>query len=405
MLSRVVRIALCMIALWALSACQAFDRDQYDSLRNAMDAQADVPALDAATDIARESGTPTGRCLVRDAPADSGCQNAVFPSAPAGLQSRPGNGRVYVLGLKQILLGPGVFGHWDEYGFDLDRTCTSAEVPHNESCRNGTVVSDGQQGRDNSFGSRLGPVLFLSNVFRDTVINDTIPTGRVTLALRITEWSGGDDRSVTAEFLVVVQGRASRGGTLAWDGSDTWNIERNASFDGSGRARSLTREAFFACDWLVAKLLDPFTFYLPHGSEIRRFTLRNMHMAGALDPARGGVIDLTGMSTVADLGEDFDDYLCSRDPTEVVTVMRAQEQARDSLDIRLDLQSAPDQPCEAVSNGMRLEFAPITVVDTIETPRTLLHPCNGDGGSDAAQNDAAEDGPADGGSAVDDTGV
>lgn len=375
--------------------CQAFDRDQYQSIVNGFDTSTtDATVADGISDVATEAGAPTGRCLVRTVPPNAGCQSAVFPTAPESLQARPSNGRTYVYALRSIQFGPGAFGNWANYGFDIDGVCTSPVAPNNEGCANTSIIADGIDGRDNGFAATLGSLLFVSDIFRDDTTTESINSGMVVPALRVTEWNGSDDRNITLEWLTVVQGRSSNGGPrLAWDGRDTWNIDHDTTFDENGQAFARTTEAFYACNWLVARTPQPIILRMPQNGALRGFSMRNVHIAGEFDPERGGTLDLTAVATVSDITTDFHNYECLGDALTTQSLNRATAQISASLDVRLDLARDRTLPCDAMSLGFRLQFAPITVVDTVVSPRGFLHPCERgeDGGLADAEADAGSD--------------
>ncbi len=372
------------IVLW-LAGCQAFDRDRYQSLVNGQDVMDPIGTDVMDTDMFNSDvpGLGGGACLTRTIAADSGCASVVFPSVPPSVPAGPSNGRTYVLAVKSILLGPGTFGRWDLYGFDLDGVCTNpAEIPPKVSCSNRALVADGQQGRDNAFGNGIGVALFVADYYRDSTVTSSISSARITIGFKVTEWSGLDDRSVTVEVVTLVQGRSASGADgLAWDGRDVWNIERSYSQTRSGMPLSQTTTGGIACGWIVARFADITRVYLPHRSAIRRFTLRDLHLAGPVDLLRGGAADITAMSTVSDVLNDLDWMgLCANDPMSQSIRMDVMTGTTRALDVRNDLSFNPALPCEASTISARLELVPVTLGGVVDSPLLNYDPCPADAG-------------------------
>lgn len=364
--------------------CEAFNREQYERYRNGQDSgvvETDITAIDVVDpDV---PGLGGGGCLVRNIPDDAGCARAVFPAVPANVMPTPSNGRTYVFAVKEILFGAGNFGNWNQYGFDLDGVCTDPSViPPRISCANRQLVGDGQQGRDNAFGVGIGTALYISDYFQDPVVNMSIQTARITPGLKITEWSGLDDRTVTVEMVMLVQGRPPAGSaSLTWDGRDTWDVERSYTYSRGGNALTSTNAAATACGWLIARFPMMYQLFMPYRAAMRRFTMRNVHLAGPLSE-QGGTVDIAATGTVTDLTNDLEWMgLCANDPNAAVTREDVRVGASRSLDVLQDLSFNPAQPCNATSIAGRMTLVPVQLGSTVDTPLANYDPCPADAGT------------------------
>lgn len=371
-----------LVSFLDLVGCEAFSRDELRAIQNARDVPNPVvPDVVAAPDDVPDRDAPgpiSGACLTRSQSPNGGCISAVFPSIPAAVPSAASNGRSYLLALKRLEMPAGGFGNWDLIGFDLDKVCSvSAERPQRLSCSNPVGAFDGPQGRDNAFGSGFGIPLVLAEYFRDGIVNTSIDAERITPGVKITEWSGQDDSSVTVELVLLVQGRGSMGrATLAWDGTDTWDIEQSASYDMRGRALTSTTTAGIACGWLVARMPTVTQLYLPFRRATHRFTLRDLHLAGPIDPTRGGSVDVTGLTNISDFTADLPWIgLCPNNPLTSVDRDDALTALTRSLDMLPDLSVNPATPCTAASVGMRLELVPVQLGSTTTTAFANYQPC------------------------------
>jgi hypothetical protein len=364
----------------ALGGCRAFDREQYRALLDgavASDvAEAELDAADASV---------TGGCLAPAERDEAGCTLASVPRPLASLSDQPGNGTTYGLALSRIEIGPGSFGDWRRIGFDRDGRCSVLGASETSfSCRGMQPVLDGEDGRDNAFGAVIATSLFVSDVLRDATVNETLATGRLTHGLRITEWSGGDDGRVAVEWLSLVDGRAPSGaGPLGWDGRDVWRVEPSLSLtDDRSGPRTVADRASFACGVFSFGVAGALQITLPSRDRTRILQLRNVVVAGALSPDRGGTLDLSGVWHRDELlsampwfdacpptGGDPSDY-----QARMMALLRA-------LDLREPPSADRTANCNAASVAMRLTFVPARIDGVAPQPIVLRSACTGDGGA------------------------
>ncbi len=363
----------------AITGCQAFSREQFERYQSARD----VPTA-GVTDVQEtDVSTPGGECLVRTIPPDAACTLAVFPAIPSTTVDAPSNGRTYMFAVKSMGLAAGSFGNWEVNGFDLDNTCTNTSMPPAQvSCANANIVGDGLNGRDNAFGSGFGIALYIADYFREPIVNSSILAARITFGVKITEWGGLDDSAITVELVTLVQGRPPMGSAeLTWDGRDTWDIERTYSTGPGGVGLNRSATAGAACGWMVAKFDGPIRFYVPHRQSIRRFSVRNLRLAGPLVAEQGGTLQLAATTTIVDLTADMDWMgICANDPSLADTRRDLLIGATRGLDILQNLSVNPAVPCNASSLGVRLDLVPVVIGSTTDSALARYEPCPRDGG-------------------------
>jgi len=198
----------------------------------------DYSARPAATTVDTGPAKADVSTEVSDAPEGP----ATPPQRPAGTPEPSGKGKTLWFGMKRMYLGSlNAFGAetadaWKEWGFDLDKVCTSAE----DSQRNvGTCkrpvgagqdsLVDGTRCRDNNFGHHVVALLKISSSgFEQRLINSLLDGGN-TLILRIDDVDDGpDDPYAPAKFY-----RADALKGAKWDGSDLREIVSDTVLDDS----------------------------------------------------------------------------------------------------------------------------------------------------------------------------
>lgn len=367
-----VRSVLFASTVLACVGCKAFDRDQYRALLDAVPQEASVEDV-------------PGACLQRTEFDDAGCALAVVPQAPATLVDQPSNGRTYTVALQRLEIGPGSFGNWNQIGFDIDRRCTSPTATGAEqSCTPVQVVADGQNGRDNAFGGVIATSLLITRSLVDTDVNDGLQTGRLALGLRITEWGGGDDRSVSVDWLTLTNGRPPMGApSLTWDGRDTWSIDPGLSFAPSTMTpRARSSDAFVSCGYFVASFADRVPLAFLNSGRLRQLSVDLVKIAGTFDPANGGTTDLVGVWTRQNIIETLPwfDY-CPPPIGPRDTFDDRVNAISQAFDVINNLSQNNPIACNAASFAVRLVWRPVTVEGVASTAFPQLNNCNTDGGA------------------------
>lgn len=355
----------------ALSGCQAFDRQRFASI--VADVPVDVPVVE------RDAAS----CVPRAPVEDGGCGGARFPALPTGVVEQRSNGRSYVLGMRSIaFIGSGRDG-WQQFGFDLDGVCSYAtDQPMRTSCQ-GAQIEDGINGRDNTFGLRIVPLLALAEFLVEGRVNASIASGLVLPALRFTEWSGGDDAHVSVEFLTVVRGQPPAGSAaFTWDGRDSWQIETALSLNPMGQAQATSSEAFVSCGWTGISGEGLVPLYVPHNGNVRRIIFRRPRVGGLFAPDVGGTLDFSGFNTRADIVANLPWIdLCPAPGPNASTRESLLQTIGDSFDVLTSGQVSPSQPCDAMSAAVRTEWAPISLRENVAVPELSADQCAVDGGT------------------------
>ncbi|MBI2393064.1 MAG: hypothetical protein HYV09_26000 [Deltaproteobacteria bacterium] len=190
-----------------------------------------------------DTGTDTAVADVADA-ADTGPAPARLPTRPAGEAKPSGTGRTLWFGVKRMYLGSqtslGVDSAdaWKEWGYDLDKICTSEadSVRNVGTCRRHPEaqqdwLADGNGCRDNNWGRHVIALIKLSSEGFEKRVNDGLLEGSNTWLLRLDDVDDtADDPYTPGKFY-----RASEAakGAVRWDGSDVREIVSDTVIDGS----------------------------------------------------------------------------------------------------------------------------------------------------------------------------
>lgn len=335
---------------------------------------------DTGTDEADASAP--GSCLALRVDGGAACTRAVVPSPPAALADQPGNGRTYVLAARRIEIGPSSFGNWRQIGFDLDGICSDSTGGSPRSCTAAQTVVDGDDGRDNAFGSAVATGLHVMDTFRDMTLSETMAAGRLTVGVRITEWGGGDDRRVSFEWLHLVEGRGASGSTLNWDGMDRWKIEPSYSLATDRMTTAIrSSDGFVACGYSVARLPSRVPVVLLSGTQQRLVTLRSTVLAGAFDPVNGGIADAAGVWVREDIVQSLPWFGVCPPPNGPMDVFNDRVSGIErNFDIREDFVPAPMMPCTAATIALRFELRPVQLDGVATTALPTIPPCTADAG-------------------------
>ncbi len=151
----------------------------------------------------------------------------------AGVPDRPGGEVTFVVSYYRlgITTRDGVTSDtaWMDYGFDLDGLCTTEADSETskgtckrvEGSKPG-VLADGNECRDNNFGSQLVPMIKGFQPDSETRIVDGIKKGSLTLSIKITDLAEtGEDGRAPATFFAV----KGRDKVAKLDGTDILDID------------------------------------------------------------------------------------------------------------------------------------------------------------------------------------
>lgn len=167
---------------------------------------------------------------------------ARVPTRPPGEIKASGKGRTLWIAAKrmyvgsQTALGMTSTNAWRDWGFDLDKICTSVEdsVANRGTClrhpeANQQVLVDGDLCRDNNFGHHVIALLVISSEGFETRINDGLREGNNTWVIRIDDVDdGADDTYAPARFY---RGASTKPAVPKWDGTDTRKVTADSVVD------------------------------------------------------------------------------------------------------------------------------------------------------------------------------
>lgn len=391
-------------------SCRAYDRDVYARLLDAApedseDAVKDTTlgedtAIDVALDV-RDAGDVGDVPVTSDAFDARVCDPIRVPSRPPGLTDADGGtvdggSRVFVFGLRRVILGFASRALWGQRGFDRDGFCTDPTLPDAGGIpcrpRRGTPpVEDGERGRDNALGSRLG-LTFEAAGWNESGINNAITNGVATIALRITGLGGPDDGEVLVEWLPVMNGhhRGDPRRLPQFDGMDVWHINSTLAYDpgAPSLARVRAERAFVTGGVLVAPFPSRSPLWITSSRRSIRLTLSGSRLVGRIqsDGSALGPLEFSAWWPLSDARADMATVgFCPPPPPERETTWRF---VNDTLEAAADLLSteeiAPTVECDSISVGFGTEWVPIQLGNDEAGPMVDDNPCAIDAGSDAS---------------------
>jgi hypothetical protein len=139
--------------------------------------------------------------------------------------AQPGTGPGVVLALASLDIGAGPADGWKQLGLDIDGLIsTKTSTKHckvNEGGNKASVQTDGNAGRDNSFGENVLPILLSLDPQMGPALDAWMAQGRSTLLFAIDNL--GDQPSETGLSTTLYLG-AELGHAPAWDGTDEWPV-------------------------------------------------------------------------------------------------------------------------------------------------------------------------------------
>jgi len=321
----------------------------------------------------------------RDAEVDTGVEDVEYDS---GLPDKPGPEVTYVVSFYRLGIttrdGTTSDTAWKDYGFDLDSVCTTADdsATSKGTCKRNPdaksdVLADGNDCRDNNFGSQLIPLL--KGIAPDTEPNLVagIKKGSLTLAVHISDLAEkGEDGRAPASFLAV----KGTGGAAKLDGTDTMDIDGTSVKDGDASKPNTV---------LVGgvKLVDGKRVWI---TKLDLLKLPAVFIAGATGavPVHGARLELEldqvpVRGTLAGwvLVKDVQDLvgallrgrsLCPGNPLYELVVNKNVPQA---ADMPIALPQDPSKDCEAISLAIGIELVKGNLGKVIEPSTPPKDPC------------------------------
>jgi hypothetical protein len=253
---------------------------------------------------------------------------------------------------------PDAANAWKQYGFDLDgKTSTGASVDlcqPNAGAAPSNVYPDGNDGKDNSFGNNVLPLLLGFAPDAAETINQSIQSGDFTLMLRMDDIGPGAD---SGPFSSLVYGGAVLGSAPAFDGSDCWPVlpeqledpvdidSAQTEFPASSVAGNVWTSG--STDTLTLTL-NIAGFPVPFVLHEARLSLElEVDHEGAVGGQLGGVLDTEAfVEAMRSVAGTFDPSLCSGSTFDSIA-----NQLRQASDIMNDGTQDPAQVCNGISVG------------------------------------------------------
>lgn len=294
---------------------------------------------------------------------------------------------------------------WRRIGFDLDGQNTTAETlasgsPGKRHCLRAkedaplSVFEDGEEGRDNVFGSKIAPLLGSLASSAQGLENDisediTLGSSPTLLVVLDDVNDGPDDPYVTASVYAAaaVPGQPTRN----WDGNDVFQVTPASILANSiSSPRSIYVSGYLRGNTYVSGSLHAAgsspPIYLPIAAdtELLVFNVSSSTLVIELDEEHALVKRATLSAVItpdnleAPMTQLIDRYLCA---SEVVQKFAYQQLAtlRELPDLFLEGASFQDgsgtRPCDALSMAIELDLVPILPLTTVFKGQPLPYPC------------------------------
>ncbi|MEZ4301297.1 MAG: hypothetical protein R3B70_40555 [Polyangiaceae bacterium] len=291
-----------------------------------------------------------------------------------------GDGSDTVLAIRKLYLGDtdrkgnASTSAWKEFGYDLDGKISTKDSK--DLCKPlagakaSAVYEDGTDGRDNSFGKNILPIITTLASDASTQVNDSIEGGSFTIMLKIEKIGSGDSYNPLVSKLYGGGKLVDEQGAEiapAWDGTDMWpvipellnggNIEDpkvkfpNAYLvkDGSG-ARTWVSGGY--ADITLNLSVGGFTLGLTIGSAVITTEITAGNDKGT-NGTIAGILDTEQLiSELAKVAGSFDPSLCPPSST----FESIAQQIRQASDILTDGGQDPTKDCNGISIGLGFDM-------------------------------------------------
>jgi hypothetical protein len=321
---------------------------------------------------------------------------------PGPPDAGPGGGPGVSLAFSRIYLGDTTYEGvpsptaWEDYGYDIDGVISSASTPGHcqlaEGASPAQVLTDGNDGIDNSFGANIIPVIVGLASDAGAQINELLSEGAFTFILDI-HGMGSDPNYGLLETAFLVG--ANHGTPPAWDGQDVWPLacEGLVTCLPSGTPDLLPNESKYYLtesyvtngvyvsgnrgdiDLVTALNTDGLLLFLP--SKIHHTVLTAQLNPGSPTPtsATHGVLSgvLDTEEYLADLRKKaglISSSLCQGPTWDSVA-----QQIRSSSDIMKDGTQDPGMTCDGISIGLGFDAVAVRVGDVRDQQPVQPDPC------------------------------
>jgi cysteine-rich repeat protein len=426
-----VRLRVFLLASVVLSACSVYDETSGGSAGPGTRDDAVMSSADAGAD-AGESVAPTppddqacghGQCWWSQQLPDECLSSGVpGPSDQAGGDQDGDTIDDFYLAWFRTQLGETSNAGltWQQYGFDLDNTCTNAstcsEVRDAMSCRSATarIPFDGELCRDNSFGSLHAIVAAMPDVgerfgFKHDIVNCGLWHGDYSIVMRVSGYNGqADDDEVRLDLYAGTGLQTPLPWSCPsddfesqyphWRKSVAWNID-SGSFSGEITSKGelpdsnvRTVDAYVREGYLVATFPDDVVLRFMGDREAFRgfaFTLHGSVWTGKLTRSQDSTWEISdglvgGRMRKADFVRTFREQGLCTGPLYNDLLGYIEE----SLDLSADGENDAARSCDAISFAIGFDAASMTPGDADSVPPLVeccpperpLAECNADCG-------------------------
>lgn len=373
---------------------QAQDESAPDSTESGLSDAAEEPAVDAATEAQADADAATGPC-------DPACTDPdlIRPPCPPNVPDPTSLPDSLVFAMHTVRGGmtKAAMDDWKTIGLDLDclfTKKTGSPTMCKSTASDLSVIEDGEQGRDNSFGKNLGGAIRLMELFGiiDTDVevawNQGLADGSNGLLFKIDDYGGGADDPQVTISVYPSTGVYDEAGvtelTANWDGNDFWTVDRNSTTP-LGTAKYLDDAAFVAGYKVVGHLPEGLPLKFNASGGVLELALTRSTFVLEMSPDRQHVVSavLGGVWYTSSAISALDDYasqtgVCPDQPQYAA----ARNILANSSDIRVDLKPAPNLDCNGMSIGLAFTADPAKIGAVLDAPPTQPSQC-GDAGTDA----------------------
>lgn len=284
---------------------------------------------------------------------------------------------------------------WKEFGYDLDKKVSTADskdlcMPA-EGAKPSAVYEDGEEGRDNSFGKNILPIVTALAMDASTQINDSIETGGFTIMIRLDELGTGAAENGIASKLyggATLTDPATMMEILPkWDGTDAWPVIYELLNNGDAEnpkvqfkdSYVVTDEKTGARTWVSGDFgnitlnlsISGFTLGLTVNHAVISMDL-NDDNSKASNGTIAGILNTEQLiSELAKVAGSFDPSLCPPSST----FESIAQQIRQASDIGADGSQDPSTECDGISIGLGFEMQKVQLGPVAEPAGAPEDPC------------------------------
>jgi hypothetical protein len=315
----------------------------------------DAATVDAAaSDVGVDAGSPSAQ-----PPPSAG------PSAPDGTGDVTFAITRWRLGTTDPDGTPDTTHGWTHYGYDIDhRASTAASTDLCATVNNASrtnVYPDGIDGRDDSFGHDVLPILMGLSSNYETAVNDSVLRGGETLLFTLHQLGTSDHDDPLQARMVR---STALGSTPRFDGTDVYGVEPGSlTTPTDATTARVTFAAYLVGNTFVGVASTRITVHLADSNFHLALPIDHavvtMHLDATHRHATGGVI--AGVMPTTELTANFRQAMGSIMPTlcSGATSDAILTQVQQASDILTDETQDPAMSCTAVSIGLGFDAEPV----------------------------------------------